>query len=66
MQINALKFCKIRKYKDLVQSDVEKELPFKKNAYDLVVVLDVLEHLNNDYKVLKKIYYIVKKGGNLS
>lgn len=59
----ALKFCKIRKHKNLVQADAE-ILPFKSNKFDLITVLDLLEHLN-DREALKEFYRVLKPNGYL-
>ena len=59
----ALKFCKIRKHKNLVQADTE-ILPFKSNTFDLITALDLLEHLN-DIEALKEFYRVLKPNGYL-
>lgn len=42
--------------------DFEKEaLPFKNNSFDLILALDVLEHLKDDKKVLAEIKRVAKK-----
>lgn len=46
----------------IVQSDVQK-LPFKKNSFDQVICLDVLEHVEAPDKVFKEIYRCLKKKG---
>lgn len=38
---------------------------FKKNYYDAICCFDILEHLENDQNVLKKIHYSLKDGGHL-
>lgn len=40
-------------------------LPFKKNTFDTVLCLEVLEHVERPLEVLKEIYTILKKGGIL-
>jgi len=48
----------------ILEGDIEKiELP--NNYYDAICCFDVLEHLINDEKVIKKIYYSLKKDGYL-
>jgi len=41
------------------------QLPFAENSYDVVTLLDVLEHLSNPAKVLKEIYRVLKPEGTL-
>ena len=40
-------------------------LPFKDNFFDIVVCLDVLEHIQNDHKVAIEIYRVLGKKGKL-
>lgn len=37
----------------------------EKNKYDLIIMLEVLEHLENDDKVLKQVHGMLKNGGTL-
>lgn len=39
------------------------EIPFEKNMFDKVVSVCVLEHTNDDAKVLKEVNRVLKKGG---
>ena len=59
----ALKFARKRGMKHLVLGDAQ-ALPFEENCFDLVAVLDVLEHLGDDCQALKEIWRVLKpKGG---
>lgn len=50
-------------YTDFIQGDF---LQFKKKGnFDLIICSEVLEHLEDDKKALKKIYALLKKGGKL-
>lgn len=40
-------------------------LPFNKEMFDVVVLGDVLEHVNNEEKILREIYRVLKKKGYL-
>lgn len=50
-------------YKEALRHDVEKGLPFKDNAFDLVWCTEVLEHLRNPSLLIKEIGRVAKKGG---
>jgi len=58
----AVKWSKKRGVK-VKLTDIEKKLPFKKNSFDLVLALDVLEHLNKDGKSLQEIGRVLKSEG---
>lgn len=40
-----------------------KRLPFKDDVFDYVICADVLEHIDEDDKVLENIYRVIKRGG---
>lgn len=50
--------------KNVVFGDVV-NLNFSTNCFDLVVVLEVLEHVEDDLKALRELYRVLKKGGLL-
>lgn len=60
---NALNFCKLRKNKNLIQANAE-NIPFKNDVFSLIIILDLLEHLN-DNKTLKELHRILKTDGYL-
>ncbi|MBC7326540.1 class I SAM-dependent methyltransferase [bacterium] len=63
--LEALKLAKRRKSDaQLIQAKAE-NLPFKDDVFDLVLALDLLEHLPDDVKGLKEMYRVLKKGGTL-
>lgn len=41
------------------------ELPFEENSLDMVLCLDVLEHLADPWAALRKLYQYVRKGGSI-
>jgi len=44
--------------------DIEKEnLPFKDESFDLVTILEVLEHLRNHKRIISEIYRVLKPNG---
>ncbi|MDP6642287.1 MAG: class I SAM-dependent methyltransferase [Candidatus Nanoarchaeia archaeon] len=55
-----------KKYKDINFKLIKSEkLPFKANMFDVVLLLDVLEHVNNDKLMIDEIYRVLKKDGLL-
>ncbi len=58
----AVKWSKKRGVK-IMQACLEKKLPFKENSFDLVLSLDVLEHLGKDSNALKEINRVLKPKG---
>jgi ubiquinone/menaquinone biosynthesis C-methylase UbiE len=58
---SALKYCSGRGFKT-VKMDAEK-MKFNKNSFDVVFMLDVLEHFSDDASVLNQISKILKKNG---
>lgn len=45
-----------------VKMDVH-DIPFKQNTFDVVICNHVLEHVEDDCKVMKEFYRVIKKGG---
>ena len=45
--------------------EAEREFPFQKDFFDVVICNDVLEHLEDPVKALEHIYKVLKKGGIL-
>lgn len=62
ISIFALKFAKSKGMKHLVLGDAVR-LPFASNCFDLVAVLDVLEHLDDDRQALREIWRVLKLNG---
>jgi SAM-dependent methyltransferase len=56
------KYCG-RKNVKIIHGDFLKLSNLKKNHYDTVVMLNVLEHIKADGRVMQKIYSSLKKGG---
>ena len=59
----ALNFCKLRAAENLIQADAEK-VPFKDDTFDLIIALDLLEHLD-DRDVLKEFYRVLNPNAYL-
>ena len=52
---------------DFILFDINKDdnLPFKSESFDTVTLIEVIEHIDNPFSVLKDINRILKKGGFL-
>ena len=62
--ISAIKYSKQRGHKNILKSLAEK-LPFKDETFDVVLFLDVLEHIKNDQKVINEAKRVLKKNGSI-
>ena len=58
----AIKFCEKRGFENVQLKNIE-NTGFSDNSFDLIVALDVLEHIENDGETLKEFYRILKEGG---
>lgn len=48
-----------------IEADIEAKLPFGDSQFDLVLLLDTLEHLYDQEGIIKEVYRILKKDGKL-
>ncbi len=62
--VEALRICCRQNLSNILQADA-RNLPFLKESYDLLVALDLLEHLENADQCLKEFNRVLKKGGYL-
>jgi len=60
----ALEFARRRGVKDLVQGSIT-DPPFAPASFDLVLSLDVIEHVDNDVQILESLFEVVRPGGYL-
>src|SRR5687767_6622160 len=60
----ALSFSRRRNLNLLCASDAMR-LPFRENSFDLVVAMDILEHVKDDSLALNEIYRVLKPGGRI-
>ncbi len=58
----SIKFCREKSYLNTCNSNVE-NLPFEDSSFSAVLMLDVLEHVNNDKEVLDEAVRVCKPGG---
>lgn len=57
---DALEFCKQRNLKNILGAELE-SLPFKKETFDIILALDILEHVDNDIEVLRELSRVGKE-----
>jgi len=60
----AIKFCKERGLSKVKVADLSK-LPFQDNFFDLVCLMDVIEHIKDSQIILKEIKRVLKPGGHV-
>jgi ubiquinone/menaquinone biosynthesis C-methylase UbiE len=58
----ALRYCKERGLTSLIQADTN-QLPIADASCDLVLALDLLEHISDDKRLMEEFYRICKPGG---
>jgi len=58
-----IKFLKKRNLNLIVRSDANQPIPFRNDIFSAITCLDVLEHLENDFGLLKEMVRICKPGG---
>jgi SAM-dependent methyltransferase len=60
----AVKYATGRDHKNVRLADANK-LPFRKNIFDAILALDVLEHIKTPERVLQEIKRVLKPGGKM-
>ncbi len=60
----AIAFARRRGVKNIVQGSIA-DPPFAAGSFDLVLSLDVIEHVDNDVHILTSLFDILKPGGHL-
>jgi 2-polyprenyl-3-methyl-5-hydroxy-6-metoxy-1,4-benzoquinol methylase len=61
---DALAYCRSHQLKELLCGNAEK-LPIQPHSYDIILTLDMLEHLPDDRSALSEIFRVLKPGGSL-
>ena len=60
----AIDFARKRGVKEIVQGSIS-DPPFAAGSFDVVLSLDVIEHVDDDVHILNSLFEIVKPGGHL-
>lgn len=58
----AVDFCKKRGIKNIQVADAAR-IPYPDNTFDVVVALDVIEHIENDEEAVREVYRVLKPRG---
>ncbi len=53
----------LKKGFDIRKCDLNKGIPFKRNSFDILIGLEILEHLYNPYEMMKEIKRVLKPNG---
>ncbi|HLC17408.1 MAG TPA: class I SAM-dependent methyltransferase, partial [Thermodesulfobacteriota bacterium] len=64
LSVSALSYCRTRGY-DKLFIGLGDSLPVRDNEFDLVVALDVIEHIEDDEGALEEIYRVIRPGGRV-
>jgi SAM-dependent methyltransferase len=64
LSTDALRFCRSRRLTALVQGDATHG-PFRSASFDLVLALDLIEHVEDDVTALRELWSMLKPGGSL-
>ncbi|MBC7330368.1 class I SAM-dependent methyltransferase [bacterium] len=65
VSLQALKLAQKRKPEAILCRGEAENLPFKDDSFDLVLALDLLEHLPDDIQGLREMHRVLRKGGNV-
>jgi SAM-dependent methyltransferase len=59
----AVKYLKNKNIKDIIVSDANKPIPCKENKFSLITCLDVLEHVDNDIRLINEMLRVCEQDG---
>ena len=62
---DAIDFCKTKNSCDLRRGSLPDNVPFEKNKFDLIVCLDVIEHIDDDFNSVKTLNGLLVDGGKM-
>lgn len=62
---DAIEFCKSKVPCDLKQGWFPDNVPFENNKFDLIVCLDVIEHIDDDKNSVKALHNLLVSGGRM-
>lgn len=60
----AIKFCSKRNITDVIKTDV-RTIPFEDFSFDIVIAMDIIEHLDEDIIAVREFYRVLRKDGVL-
>ncbi|MBI2934955.1 MAG: class I SAM-dependent methyltransferase [Chloroflexi bacterium] len=60
----ALNFCRLKGNDRLLKGDAAM-LPFRSEAFDVIVALDILEHIEKDAHAVKEFFRVCRRGGHI-
>jgi len=63
--INSIEMDKKNKLKIKYSIDDAKNMSFKNNTFDLAICIDIIEHIDDDEKVISEISRVLKTGGQV-
>ena len=61
----AVSYCQSRGISNIINSSLSAKLPFNNNEFDLIVALDIIEHLDDDLYSIKELFRLLKTNGTL-
>ena len=64
MDEEAIEYCRARGLEKVTRADAE-NLPFPSSTFDLVTAFDIVEHTDDDLRVLSEFARVLKPGGTL-
>jgi SAM-dependent methyltransferase len=59
----AIKYCRMRGLSNVVTGSLPDNVPFRRNAFDVVLLLDVLEHIDDDAEAVHVACDLLHRGG---
>lgn len=60
---NAIEFCRERGYGDKVKYGSLLDIPYENETFDIVFLLDIVEHVKDDHKAVEEVSRVLKPAG---